>query len=186
MTFATQLDGLSLWGFPEGYLIILNSGNDSYAVSDNIFEDPLFKFMPSAPHQSPGLDGFWFFEYLFSLQKDSPCIDAGIDASAISYGSVRDDLLGLHRPQNGRFDIGCFEVLASYTPATMQPLVSTSLAKATGLWGDVLLWLPDELSAEQQALLDEVQSLIEGAGSLGNPIAANGALQRAIALLESL
>ena len=182
------LDGISQWGFPPGFTIILDSDADQYAVSGNIFEDPLFSFDLVLTHQcyAPQLDGYYLLDYLFALSDESPCINAGVFAHSAAYGSVVDDILGMPRPQNGRYDIGCYEVRASYTPASAQPLVATSLAKATSLWTDVLLWLPEELTPEQQAILDEVQSLIEGAGSLGNPIAANGALQRAITLLESL
>ncbi|MCC7569211.1 MAG: hypothetical protein KO463_06330, partial [Candidatus Methanofastidiosa archaeon] len=182
------LNGVSSWGFPEGYEIRLDGCK--YFVSGNIFEDPLIQLYVLFAAPAGGRDGViapieegsWFF----SLSSTSPCRDAGVDASAPELGGVYDDIIGTHRPQGGLYDIGAVEMVASYTPATMQPLVRTSLVATTHLWNDILLLLPEAVTPEQQALLDEIQSLIAGAGSLGNPIAANGALQQAMALMESL
>ena len=182
------LEGTPSWGFPEGYEIWLDGCK--YFVSGNIFEDPLIQLYVLFAAPAGGRDGViapieeesWYF----SLLSTSPCRDAGVDASVPEFGGVHDDIIGTHRPQGGLYDIGAVEMVASYTPATMQPLVRTSLVATTHLWNDILLLLPEAVTPEQQALLDEIQSLIAGAGSLGNPIAANGALQQAMALMESL
>ncbi len=68
----------------------------------------------------------------------------------------------------------------------MQPLVMTALGKATQSWNAILGSLPGTLSAEQQSLLDAIQAHIEQAKTLGNPIAANGALQQALAQMDAL
>jgi hypothetical protein len=182
------LEGTPSWGFPEGYEIWLDGCK--YFVSGIIFEDPLLQLYVLFAAPAGGRDGViapieeesWYF----SLLSTSPCRDAGVDASVPEFGGVHDDIIGTHRPQGGLYDIGAVEIVASYTPATMQPLVRTSLVATTQLWNAILLLLPEALTPEQQALLDEIQSLIAGAGSLGNPIAANGALQQAMALMESL
>jgi predicted outer membrane repeat protein len=122
----------------------------------------------------------------FTLAIGSPCINTGTDASAASYGSVTDDITGIFRPQNGQYDMGAYERRQSYSPASMQPLVMTGLGKATQSWNAILGSLPDTLSGEQQSLLDEIQAFMEQAKTLGNPIAANGALQRALAQMDAL
>jgi alkylation response protein AidB-like acyl-CoA dehydrogenase len=65
-------------------------------------------------------------------------------------------------------------------------MVMTALGTATQSWNSVIGALPDTLTGEQQALLDAIQALMEQAKSLGNPIAANGALQQALAQMEAL
>jgi hypothetical protein len=122
----------------------------------------------------------------FKIAAASPCKDAGLNALPSEFGAVTVDIAGTHRPQNGLFEIGAYELPASFTPGTMQPLVGTALVNTLQAWNAVLTTLPETPTPDQQAVLDQVQALIEGAGSLGNPIAALGALQRAMALMGSL
>jgi hypothetical protein len=51
----------------------------------------------------------------FRLQSASPCINAGMNASAAESGSVTDDFAGTARPQGEKYDIGAYE----YTPPTL-------------------------------------------------------------------
>ncbi len=186
------LDGTNPWGFPPEYDIRLTSAFGPVTVDGNIFEDPLLKapiIMPSAPCE--GLDGAIFIdssgmEEMFKLHQTSPCKDAGVYAAADTYGNVINDYFGTSRPQGGFYDIGAYEVPASYSPASMQPMVMTALANASQSWNAILGSLPDTLTGEQQALLDAIQAFMEQAKALGNPIAANGALQQALAQMNAL
>jgi hypothetical protein len=100
---------------------------------------------------------------------------------------VKDDIEGTSRPQGTAYDIGAYEQGEDdFTPGTIKPLVTTSMNTALNTWNDVLSQLPETPSEEQQSLIEEIQALIERAGSLGNPVAANGALQKAITLMGNL
>jgi hypothetical protein len=188
------MDGTPGWGFPVGYYIYLESDTNLEVVSGNIFENPQlewysgFTSLPGASEDD--LDGAVIilgpgaFD-LFKIQQTSPCRDAGINAAPDAYGNVHNDFFGNPRPQGGAYDIGAHE-LTSYSPASMQPMVMTALGTATQSWNSVIGALPDTLTGEQQALLDAIQALMEQAKSLGNPIAANGALQQALAQMEAL
>ncbi len=185
------LDSTNPWSFPLGYDIRLTSSFGSITVAGNIFEDPLLPIhgmRPTAP--AAGCDGAPYMnvfgiDSLFKIAETSPCKDAGLDASGEAYGSVCDDYFGTARPQGGRYDIGAYEV-QGYAPASMQPLVSTALSAATQSWNSILGSLPGTLTGDQQALLDMIQAHIAQAKSRGNPIAANGALQQALAQMEAL
>jgi hypothetical protein len=120
------------------------------------------------------------------LAFESPCINTGTDASAEAFGRVYEDITGLLRPQGGAYDMGAYELRRTYSPASMQPLVMTALGSVTQSWSIILGSLPGTLTAEEQAQLDSIQALMEQAKTLGNPIAANGALQQALAQMEAL
>lgn len=184
--YDSGLDGTS--DFPSEYTIDLSTCGGTISVFGNIFEDPLIDVEVRVT-STEGLDGVGM-GYLpstsFKIAAASPCKDAGLNALPSEFGAVTVDIAGTHRPQNGLFDIGAYELPASFTPGTMQPLVGTALVKTLQAWNAVLATLPEAPTPDQQAVLDQVQALIEGAGSLGNPIAALGALQRAMALMSSL
>ncbi|MCC7569209.1 MAG: right-handed parallel beta-helix repeat-containing protein [Candidatus Methanofastidiosa archaeon] len=145
-------------------------------------------------------DGILFESPLFAqpLTADfrpmavSPLIDAGFDTSPTFYGRVLDDIRGIARPQKNAYDIGAYEFndvepgLNPSGPATFKPLVSTVLEQALILWEDVLSQLPEEMTAEQEALVSAIQGRVEGAMMLGNPIAAAGALRQAMAEMQAL
>lgn len=173
--------------FPPGYTIDLSTCVGTISEYGNIFEDPLIDVAVRVT-STEGLDGVGM-GYLpstsFKIAAASPCKDAGLNALPSEFGAVTVDIAGTHRPQNGLFDIGAYELPASFTPGTMQPLVGTALVNTLQAWNAVLATLPETPTPDQQAVLDQVQALIEGAGSLGNPIAALGALQRAMALMSS-
>ncbi|MCC7569210.1 MAG: right-handed parallel beta-helix repeat-containing protein [Candidatus Methanofastidiosa archaeon] len=180
-----RLDGTT---FPPGYSIGLSTCVGTLFVYGNIFEDPLID-VEARVTSTGGLDGVgmtYLPSWSFKIAAASPCKDAGLNALPSEFGAVTVDIAGTHRPQNGLFDIGAYELPASFTPGTMQPLVGTALVNTLQAWNAVLATLPETPTPDQQAVLDQVQALIEGAGSLGNPIAALGALQRAMALMSSL
>jgi hypothetical protein len=160
---------------PYDYIELLSKNMN---VTGNIFQDPEFIRKPELIITALGSSDSG---YDFHLASTSPCIDAGTTVN------VEDDIEGTTRPQGPAYDIGAYEQGENdFTPGTIKPLVTTSMNQALNTWNDVLSQLPDTPSEEQQALVGEIQSLIERAGSLGNPVAANGALQKAITLMGNL
>ena len=59
----------------------------------------------------------------YSLMSGSPAIDAGVDISKDSLGSPTD-FLGTPRPQNGRFDIGAYEVKKGGGSVAVKPPIN--------------------------------------------------------------
>jgi len=123
----------------------------------------------------------------FRLTDSSPCRDSGIDTSANMYGAVIDDFDGVSRPQGLAYDMGAFEYeMAPWSPASIQPLVITSLAKATSLWRDIEPLLEQSEDEVAMAMAEQAQAYIERSASLSNPVYASGGLSKAIALLEEV
>ena len=85
-TFPNISGSNNLWFSSGG---TLNSTVDS-RLTGNIFKNPKFLDLKGD----------------FNLSNSSPAIDAGIDVSA----SVKNDILGVRRPQGSAFDIGAYEV----------------------------------------------------------------------------
>jgi hypothetical protein len=99
----------------------------------------------------------------YHLAPDSPCIDAGRDASGIAFGSVTDDFDGEPRGQDGAsdgptgppapgdgsdYDMGAFEAEPGFHPADVdhsgdvdavdvQLVINAALGIATGMPCDV-------------------------------------------------
>lgn len=192
---------------------VASSGNDaSFALEEDPYT-PDWGDFPTVEHclfddlllEASGYDilpllgpGIFFEPPLFAqpLTHDfrpmavSPLIDGGRDTSGADYGHVDDDIRDAARPQHGFYDIGAYEFvdvepgLNPSSPATFKPLVTAALQRALSLWEDLLSQLPEELTEEQVAELERIEAHITGASHLGNPIAANGALQRAIDEME--
>ncbi|MCC7569324.1 MAG: hypothetical protein KO463_06915, partial [Candidatus Methanofastidiosa archaeon] len=84
----------------------------------NIDADPLFVAAPTD----------------FSLSQDSPCINAGMNASAGRYGGVANDILGVPRPQLAGYDMGAYEYDGAWLPDIDPPTVHPWLTFVISLW----------------------------------------------------
>lgn len=123
----------------------------------------------------------------FHLFRESPCIDAGRDASATLYGSVTYDIKGTPRPQKSAYDMGAYEfVFPSWSPMSLQPLVATSLAQANELWqslGNGMAACSDENVLK---MAGQVQEHMAHAATMANPVAACGGLRQAMCLMGEI
>ncbi len=118
------------------------------------------------------------------LQTGSPCIDA---AGFGAYPFIQDDLEDTPRPLGDGYDMGCYEARSqNWTPQLTKPLASLHMARANAFWNCLKGNLPAELSAEATALVDEVQSIMAQAVSLGNPVMTSGLMQQAQELMAQL
>jgi hypothetical protein len=141
-----------------------------YPGEGNIDADPLFVNAPTT----------------VSLRAASPCVNTGTDTSATQYGSVIDDILGVSRPQSGRYDMGAYEIRVSWSPVVVQPLARTQLASALSLWEELLSRLPEEPTGDMAALIAQIQEYVANAAQLTNPIYASGQLSKAAAAMQQL
>ncbi len=93
-----------------------------YPGTGNIDADPLFVAAPTD----------------FSLSQDSPCINAGMNASAGRYGGVTNDILGVPRPQLAGYDMGAYEYDGAWLPDLNPPTVHPWLAFVITQWENYL------------------------------------------------
>ncbi|MBN1786609.1 MAG: hypothetical protein JW825_06460 [Candidatus Methanofastidiosa archaeon] len=66
------------------------------------------------------------------------------------------------------------------TPASFIPLYRVKLQQALEMWECILSQLPEDITEENVLLIDSVQTFMNGAITLTNPIYANGQLSKAI------
>jgi len=82
---------------------------------------------------------------------------------------------------------GTFQGGSSVSPiAIYMPVVKTNLAKANGYWECINEKLPDEVTQDVSALIDQVGTYMNDALTLSNPIATSGKLIKAIELMAQL
>ena len=141
----------------------------------NIDEDPLF--VDACSHD-------------YSLNEESPCIDAGKHTNSPAYGGVVDDIENLSRPQGHVYDMGAYEFEKDTNnwsgPVVIKPLVTVMLNKANEIWECLQYELPTEVPDGMQTLLEGIQDHMANASVLANPIYANGELSKAMALMKQL
>jgi hypothetical protein len=73
-----------------------------------------------------------------------------------------------------------------WSPVIMQPLVTTNLGKANALWQCIEPYFSECDDAEVLAMMEQVQAHMQLATSIGNPIAASGALSQALEIMDEL
>jgi hypothetical protein len=140
---------------------------DMTGYGGNISADPLFAG-PSDAH----------------LQLGSPCINTGWGGV---YPFVQDDLEGMQRPLGAGYDMGCYESLSqNWAPHVVQPLAALSLSHANSFWNCLKENLPEDVDGQAASLIGEIQSVMEQAVMLGNPIKTNGLMQQALGLMSQL
>jgi len=71
-------------------------------------------------------------------------------------------------------------------PASFIPLYKVKLRQVTEMWECILSNLPEELSDEHEQLIDSVQTFMNGAITLTNPIYANGQLAKALEKMSQI
>jgi hypothetical protein len=184
------------YSFPNNFSELLMAYDGTYGniSSDPLLEGPYAHLDQLSPCLNTGADagrpeyGNVFYDFFLDFEMlGSPAPDGFPALDGDKY--LIDDTL-VHRPQSGVYDIGAQEMEAvEFSIVTYAPVVATGLFQANQLWTNVLSLLGG-LSPEVQAQVDEllvmVQQNIEGAMGLTNPIAASGALQRAMALLQQI
>lgn len=123
----------------------------------------------------------------FRLRQESPCIDSGTNTSAEIYGRVTDDITDTPRPQMREYDMGAYEYVPPiWSPATIQPLVTTALGQANTLWNSIA---SDLAGCGDECILDmavQVQERMANAVTIANPVAACGALSQAIDIMGDM
>ncbi|MHC1605081.1 MAG: hypothetical protein ACXQTP_03825 [Candidatus Methanofastidiosia archaeon] len=72
------------------------------------------------------------------------------------------------------------------SPAIFKPLLMCHLTEASALWDCIAANMPEEITADVQEMIDEVQAHMTNATSLSNPIYSSGELVKAINLMKNL
>lgn len=171
------------------------------APNDHLFDFPTVSFcnLWDEEAEAHGFDVLSLFGegmmsrdpgYVFSekgdlgLSASSPLIDAGTDVSSLVYGTVADDFTGRLLPKMRGYDSGAYEYFQAFSPATFTSLVTSALCELTRLWNEVSA--DGGLGEGSVAALDTIQQHMVVASSLGNPVAALGALEKALVLIRGL
>ncbi len=72
------------------------------------------------------------------------------------------------------------------SPGIFKPLAKYRLTEASALWSCITTNMPEEITADIQAIIDDVQAHMQNATSLSNPIYSSGELTKAINLMKDL
>jgi hypothetical protein len=83
-------------------------------------------------------------------------------------------------------DLVGYEIDTLWSPVITQPLVTTALGKANTLWQCIEPYFAECDDAEVLAMMERVQTQMQLAASIGNPIAASGALSQALEIMDEL
>jgi len=72
------------------------------------------------------------------------------------------------------------------SPGTFKPLAKYRLTEASLLWDCITANMSEEITADIQAIIDDVQAHMQNAASLSNPIYSSGELTKAVNLMKDL
>ena len=161
------------------------STNPQIAVSLSVEYDPGMAIFTATPSGGDGsyaydwdLDGDCTYEIVSTSSNTQTLMSPG--ASGTAYVRATDT------EGCAATDFVDYEIKSSWSPAVLKPLVSTMLIKANSTWECLLQNLPEEVSEDVQTMLGDVQSHMENAATLSNPVYANGELNSAISLMEQI